>query len=209
MNLRIAVLAITALAIPGSFVGASYPQELVLQHIPTILGIALLSIACFRYQPSRISFVCCIAFLWLHLIGARWIYSFVPYDTWTEFLTGRRLSDLFGWQRNHYDRLVHFASGLLGLPPLAELLQKFCGTRPLASTLLGISCVLAIGAGYEVLEWAIAVTLSPEMAESYNGQQGDPWDPQKDLALAWLGTIGSAAFVFGQLSKSSQTRSPS
>lgn len=145
---------------------------------------------------SGLSFACCISFLWLHLIGARWIYSFVPYDDVAVSIFGQSISESFGWQRNHYDRLVHFASGLLGLPPIAEALRRRCGIQPFAAACLAMACVLAIGAAYEVLEWQIAITMSPAMAESYNGQQGDVWDPQKDLALAWIGAIVAMPLVF-------------
>ncbi len=186
---RIVLIVLTALAVPLSFVFAPYPRELVLQHIPTVVGVAMLFVAVLKYRPSSVSFYCSLAFLWLHIIGARWIYSYVPYDELARMITGHTLSEAFGWQRNHYDRLVHFASGALGLPILSESLQLFCGLRSLPAALLAMSGVLAIGAVYEILEWQISMMFSPAMAESYNGQQGDMWDAQKDLALAWLGAI--------------------
>lgn len=133
--------------------------------------------------------VCLLGFLWLHLIGARWIYSYVPYDQWTEWLTGQTLSAWMGWERNHYDRLVHFASGVLFVPPVEELLQRSGLQGRWLAAFLSISVVLAIGAAYEVAEWQVAVIFAPEYAEAYNGQQGDLWDPQKDLALAGLGAV--------------------
>ncbi|TWT91876.1 DUF2238 domain-containing protein [Neorhodopirellula pilleata] len=187
MRLQTFLLLATVVAIPASFIAAPYPNELVLQHVPTVLGITLLIGSVIWFQPTRLAVGCCLAFLWLHLIGARWIYSFVPYDDVVRILTGRTLTEMFDWKRNHYDRLVHFASGVLGLPPLSNLIQSFCQVRPLAAAVLAMCCVLAVGAAYEVLEWQIAIAFSPAMAESYNGQQGDPWDAQKDLALAWLG----------------------
>jgi putative membrane protein len=42
---------------------------------------------------------------------------------------------------------------------------------------------------YEVFEWMLSIVLSPEDAESYNGQQGDYWDAQKDMALAFVGSL--------------------
>ncbi|SMP75448.1 putative membrane protein [Neorhodopirellula lusitana] len=187
MSIRLFWIGITFLAVPASFVAAPYPTELLLQHVPTLVGLVLLTIATARFQVSLVSFVCSLSFLWIHLIGARWIYSFVPYDEWSTALTGYSISEVFGWERNHYDRMVHLTSGLLGLPVFSELLQTYCRLRPLPAGLLALSCVLAIGAAYEVLEWQIAIVFSPAMAESYNGQQGDVWDAQKDLALAWLG----------------------
>lgn len=186
---RLALIAFTATAVPLSFVAAPYPRELVLQHVPTLMGILLLLGMVLKYRPSSTAFYCSLAFLWLHIIGARWIYSYVPYDELARTITGRTLSETFGWERNHYDRLVHFASGVLGLPILSEFLRRFYRLPPLAAAVLAMFGVLAVGAMYEILEWQIALAFSPEMAESYNGQQGDMWDAQKDLALAWLGAI--------------------
>jgi len=193
---RLTVVGLTALAIPLSFIATRYPEELILQHVPTVVGLLLLTGSVVWFHPSRLSFDCCIAFLWIHLIGARWIYSFVPYDDALRFVAGFTLSDLFGWERNHYDRMVHFMSGVLGLPPVSEFLQSFCRVRPAAAAILAMACVLAIGAVYEVLEWQIAVAFSPAMAEAYNGQQGDIWDAQKDLALAWLGAVLTLPLIF-------------
>lgn len=195
MNIRGILLIVTLAAIPLSFVHAPYPRELILQHVPTVIGIALLAVAVRTSALGTVSFGCAVTFLWLHIIGARWIYSYVPYDAVAEYLTGSTLSDRFEWNRNHYDRLVHAASGVLGVPVAAELLQRFGGMRPVGAAVMAISCVLSIGAIYEVLEWQIAVRLSPAQAEAYNGQQGDIWDPQKDLALAGLGAIASAVLV--------------
>ncbi len=194
-NHQAILLLITALATVGSFWKAPYPQELLLQHVPTLVGLIAIAVVCERYRPSPTAVCCCLGFLWLHLIGARWIYSFVPYDDWTEYLLGFRLSDRFGWQRNHYDRLVHFASGLLGVPPLAEFLRTRVAVQPVAAAWLAVTCVMAIGAVYEIVEWQIAMLFAPEYAESYNGQQGDVWDAQKDLAMALGGALLAVPWV--------------
>lgn len=193
MKVRLSIIAITGAAIPLSFIRAPYPDELSLQHVPTVIGLALLLAAVKTGSLGRVSFTCVVGFLWLHIIGARWIYTFVPYDDFAARLTGRSLSDRFGWERNHYDRLVHAASGVLGVPPASELLQRFGGMKPLGAAVMAVSCVLSIGAIYEIFEWQIAMTFSPTQAEAYNGQQGDVWDPQKDLALAGIGAIISAS----------------
>ncbi len=179
----------TLLATAGSFWRAPYPAELRLQHVPTAIGLIALSITVWRNWLGATSVVCLHGFLWLHLIGARWIYSYVPFDQWAEWLTGQTLSARMGWERNHYDRLVHFASGVLFVPPVEELLLRSGLQGRWLAAFLSISVVLAIGAAYEVAEWQVAVIFAPEYAEAYNGQQGDVWDPQKDLAVAGLGAI--------------------
>jgi putative membrane protein len=195
MFVRLFCLAITLAAVPLSFIQAPYPDELVLQHVPTLFGVLALGYLTYPKTIHWISFSCCLAFLWLHIIGARWIYSYVPYDDWVRSLTGDTLSDYFGWQRNHYDRLVHFASGVLGVPPAAELLQRRFGMKSAGAAFMAIGMVLSVGAVYEIFEWQIAVMMSPASAEAYNGQQGDVWDPQKDMALALFGALLCAPFV--------------
>lgn len=194
---RLLLIGMTAASIPFSFLRAPFPEELVLQHVPTVIAIVAVAwLTCYR-EVSAISFFCMLAFLWVHILGARWIYSFVPYDTWTSNVMGISLSEQFGWERNHYDRFVHFASGILGVPVASELLQRVVPIRPKPAAILAISIVISVGACYEILEWLLAVFLSPEQAEAYNGQQGDIWDPQKDLALASLGSIVAAVCISG------------
>ena len=195
---RLSLLLILASAIVTAltFIGAPYPDQLILQHAPTLLILLGLAVASHGRWLSGGSVLCILAFLWLHILGARWIYSFVPYDRWAEAIFGATLSEAFGWQRNHYDRLVHLASGVLLTPPASEVLQRYAGMRPKGAAIQAVAIVLALGAIYEILEWQIAVVLSPAAAEAYNGQQGDIWDPQKDLALAGLGALMTAAFLW-------------
>jgi putative membrane protein len=188
-KIKLVIIVCMALLVPVSFIGARYPQELVLQHIPTLVALAILATFTLATPMSSLSFVCVVGFLGLHVIGARWIYSFVPYDDWSIALTGRGLSERFGWERNHYDRLVHFGFGVFGVPPASEALQRLAAIRPLGSAVLAVAVVVALGALYEIAEWQIAMTFSPEFAESYNGQQGDIWDAQKDQAMALIGAL--------------------
>lgn len=183
------LFVVTLLATAGSFWQAPYPAELRMQHVPTVIGLIGLWVTAQRNWLAPGSVYCLLGFLWLHLIGARWIYSYVPYDQWSEWLTGQTLSTRLGWERNHYDRLVHLASGILFVPAIEELLERGGLRGRWSSALVSVSIVLAIGAIYEIAEWQVAVIFAPEYAEAYNGQQGDPWDPQKDLALAGLGAI--------------------
>ena len=60
-----------------------------------------------KHVVDRLGFTFIVLFLALHLLGARYLYSFVPYDEWTQKLFGVSITEQFGFQRNHYDRLVH------------------------------------------------------------------------------------------------------
>jgi putative membrane protein len=99
------------------------------------------------------------------------------------------ITNYFGFTRNHYDRLVHFFFGLLLVIPAWRCARRFAGTSRWWSAVFATSIILAASALYEVFEWLVAVTMAPDWAESYNGQQGDVWDAQRDMALATLGAI--------------------
>jgi putative membrane protein len=192
------VLLATFLLMVLSLRNALYPAEQWLQHTPTVLMLLGLLWSTGNARLSPIAFSCAISFIALHIIGARWIYSNVPYDAWWESLTGSSLSKQFDWQRNHYDRLVHFASGCFGVPVAFDWLkQTWDASHPKVSLpkrwgwFLSLCVVMAVGAAYEVLEWQIAMLFSPDQAEAYNGQQGDLWDAQKDLCLAGIGGLAA------------------
>ena len=68
-------------------------------------------------------------FLCLHTIGSHYTYSLVPYDAWAEKVCGRTLNSVFGFDRNHYDRLVHFSFGFLMAYPIRELFLRIAGAR--------------------------------------------------------------------------------
>jgi putative membrane protein len=170
-----------------------YPDELVLQHIPTVIAVLLLVVVEFFLPLSLGSYIAVLAFLCLHLLGARYLYSNVPYHEWFDVLRGRDAQPLGVWHRNHYDRLVHFCYGLLLTGVAGEFLRKATAMSRAWAWLMAISVVMGTSALYEIIEWCIALVLAPDAAEAYNGQQGDMWDAQKDMALALIGSIIACA----------------
>lgn len=173
-----------------------FPQQIVLQHIPTCLAVFLLVVSSGRYPLSNAAFVCIILFLGLHVLGARYIYSYVPYEQWLENLFDVRLADKFGWRRNHYDRLVHFAFGALAVLPVWEVCTRYCGVPRRFAYYTAFEFVLAFSMLYELVEWGLAVILAPESAAAYNGQQGDMWDAQKDMLCALIGALFGLAVIW-------------
>lgn len=166
-----------------------YPEVALLQHLPTMLLIVASPWLLRRWPLSTASVACIVAFMALHTLGGRYAYSNVPYDDWARALTGTSLSEFFGWTRNHYDRLVHFAFGALSVIPVAEVARRWGGLGPRAAGLAALGWVLAISALYEIFEWLLTIAAAGETADRYNGQQGDIWDAQKDMAFATLGAI--------------------
>ena len=100
-----------------------------------------------------------------------------------------------------YDRLVHFSYGFLLYPFFYRCFQVWFPTaQPRTLFLLVLQFVMASSMAYELIEWVIAIGMSPEAAEKYNGQQGDMWDAHKDMLMATIGTIiyGLGQYLFSK-----------
>lgn len=182
-----ALLLISCVLLVLSLLWPPFPAEQILQHVPTSVAILLLAIVAKRRWLSTTAFACLVAFLWLHILGARYIYSYVPYDAWMQSILEGSPTAWFGWRRNHYDRLVHFCFGLLVLVPTTEVAVSFGDLNRYWAIGFAACFIAALSAGYEIFEWLLTVAMSPEAADAYNGQQGDPWNAQKDMALAMIG----------------------
>jgi putative membrane protein len=143
-----------------------------------------------RWLPlSELSWVLIFVFLVLHEIGAHYTYSLVPYDQVWEALTGQGLGAALGWSRNHYDRFVHLAFGLLLAYPMRELFLRSVGAHGFVSYLLPVQMTMSWSALYELIEWAAALVFGGETGMAYVGTQGDEWDAQKDMCLAGGGAL--------------------
>ncbi|MDC0936998.1 DUF2238 domain-containing protein [Pirellulales bacterium] len=171
----------------GSCIAPPYAEFLLMQHVPTLLAAVLLVYLSNRFVISRLSFLSIILFLCLHTLGARYLYSYTPYDVWSEKLLGVSISETFGFERNHYDRFVHFSYGLLLAIPVQEFGRRYLKLSFAISSILAIEFILATSAAYELAEWLVAVTFTPEWADTFLGHQGDVFDAQKDTALATAG----------------------
>jgi putative membrane protein len=103
-------------------------------------------------------------------------------------------NSFFGFERNHYDRLVHFSFGVLLLASSRDLIMRLSKFNTKQALLVALLSIQAFSMLYELFEWGIAISLSEGAADSYNGQQGDMWDAHKDMALAMIGSV--LAFLF-------------
>jgi putative membrane protein len=160
-----------------------------LENALAVLAVVVL-VSTRRVLPlSRVSYTLIFVFLCVHEIGAHYTYSLVPYDDWAEALTGTTVSELFGWERNHYDRLVHLAYGLLLAYPVREVFLRVAEVRGFWGYYLPLDVMMATSVLYELIEWGAAMLFGGELGTAYLGTQGDPWDAQQDMALAALGAL--------------------
>jgi putative membrane protein len=186
-------LAIVAIAALLSLYDSPYPRLAPLQNLPTLAAVIGLGLALRRWPQPTSAVACLCVFLLLHTLGGRYIYSYVPYDAWAKAVGLPAPGELFGFRRNHYDRLVHFAFGLLIVHPLATALNRHWEVRRRLSLYVAAEFVFAASAAYEVFEWLLTIVMAGADADAYNGQQGDAWDPQKDMACAGLGALIAVA----------------
>ena len=168
---------------------------MLLQHSATVLLGAYLAVQIWRgdISPGHLRYL--LGFMLLHAFAARWIYSYVPYDTWSKSVFGISITQTFHFRRNHFDRLVHFCYGVLITPYLGAQFQKVASKKSWA-TCFAVEFVSATSVLYEFFEWGLTLILSPDDIESYNGQQGDIWDAHKDMMCAILGSCLVALLQF-------------
>lgn len=141
------------------------------------------------FRFSDVSLYLVLAFLTLHTVGSHYTYSAVPYDAWWQRLSGHSLNEALGWQRNHFDRLVHFCYGLLLAYPIREFFLRVVEVRGFWSYFLPFDVTLSTSAMYELIEWGAAELFGGDLGMHYLGTQGDVWDAHKDMALAALGAL--------------------
>ena len=115
------------------------------------------------------------------IVGGYWSYSEVPLFNW--------LRDVFGWSRNHYDRVGHLAQGFVPAILAREVLLRSTPLRR-GGWLFFIVVAICLGfsALYELIEWGAAM-LAGQGADAFLGTQGDPWDTQSDMAMALIGAL--------------------
>ena len=152
-----------------------------LENLAVFLFATLLGLTHRRFAFSNLSYLLIFLFLLLHAMGAHYTYSLTPLGFW--------LQDAFALARNHYDRIVHFAFGLLLTYPVRELTRRVLHVHGFWSYGVPAIVALSLSSGYEIIESWAARIVDPELGTAFLGTQGDEWDAQKDMALALAGAL--------------------
>jgi putative membrane protein len=164
-------------------------NDWLLENALVLAGIVLLAVSRRPLPFSRVSYSLIFVFMCLHQVGAHFTYSEVPYDLWFQHLTGRTFNSLVGWERNNFDRVVHFSYGLLLAYPVREIFLRVVNVRGFWGYFLPLDLVMSTSMLYELLEWGTSATFGGDLGQAYVGAQGDVWDAHKDMALASLGAL--------------------
>ena len=157
---------------------------------PVLIVVPILAVTGKRFPLTplayRLIFVHCL----ILMLGGHYTYARVPLGFWVQ--------DLLDLARNHYDRLGHLAQGFIPAIIVREVLLRTSPLRPGKWLFFLVICVcLAVSASYEFVEWWAAL-LGGEAAEAFLGTQGDPWDTQWDMFLAFVGAMTAQLFLSGR-----------
>ncbi len=160
-----------------------------LENVLVLIAVIVLGLSYRHLMLSRISYTLIFLFLCLHAVGAHYTYAEVPYNAWFESLFGTSFNELFGLERNHFDRMVHFSYGLLLAYPIREMFLRVSNMRGFWGYFFPLDVTMSTSMIYELVEWWAAVQFGGDLGMAFLGTQGDPWDAHKDMALASLGAL--------------------
>jgi putative membrane protein len=170
-------------------INPNYRDDWLLENVLVVIAAIVLFGFHKRMGLSHVSYTLIFIFLCLHVIGSHYTYAEVPYDQWVISLTGGSLNGLLGWERNNYDRVIHFSFGLLLVYPVRTLFLRALNASGFLSYFLPQIFMMAAGMFYELIEWAAALLFGGGLGMAYLGTQGDVWDGHKDMALSSLGSL--------------------
>lgn len=171
----------------NSYVGTTDSVNWLLENTLVFIFIFFLIFTYKKYIFSDLSYLLICVYLCLHVYGSKYTYAENPFGYW--------LKDELNLSRNHYDRIVHFSFGFLLAYPMREMFLKWLNFPKWVAWTLPLEITLSISAFYELIEWAVADVFFKAQGDAYLGTQGDIWDAQKDIFLAFTGAILATTIV--------------
>lgn len=169
-------------------INPKYPEDWLVENILVFLVFPFIVWMDRRHQFSTVALIMLLIFASLHSLGSHYTYAEMEhFDVITQFL---------GFERNHFDRLVHFLFGLLLFRIVFEMVVPHISSVKTA-LLFTLTLIISISTAYEMLEWFAAAILHPELGTAFLGTQGDEWDAQKDTLCAFVGAMMNMAFYRG------------
>ncbi len=185
---KVVLLVVFALVWAWSAWNPLYPHDWLLENYLVFVAVPLILVTGYWFKLSNVSYTLITLFMILHVIGAHYTYSEVPF--------GFKIQDWLGADRNMYDRLVHFSYGLLLAYPVREIFIRLAHAKGVWTYFFPVDITLAASAIYEIIEWRTAANVDMSAGLAFLGSQGDIWDAQKDMLLAGIGALIAMLIVF-------------
>lgn len=171
-------------------------QSVWLVESMTVFPIVVLLVALYvrGIRFSNASYIMMSFLIYLHTIGAHYTFARVPFD-W--------VTNLFGFERNHYDRIAHFTVGFFAFPIIELLFRHKLVRKKWMAYSYGVFAIMALALTYEIFEWRFAILADPTAGIAVLGSQGDIWDAQKDMLSGTLGAIFAVlVYIFSSKARS-------
>ena len=176
-----ALLAVGMAALVVSGIGPYDRATWIMEVFPIFIGVPILIGVYPRFRFTPLAYRLIFIHALILMIGGHYTYARVP--------IGFRVQDLFDLGRNHYDRLGHLAQGFIPAILVREVLIRTSPLKPGKWLFFLVTSVcLAVSACYEFIEWWAAL-IGGESAQDFLGTQGDVWDTQWDMFLAFIGAM--------------------
>ncbi len=151
------------------------------ENLPIFVIALALFISYIRgWRFSNLSYALMFVLLYLHTIGGHFTFERVPFE-W--------FSNLFGFERNMYDRVAHFSVGFYAYPLAEYLAARGLVTRSWLLYFVPLCFIISVAASYEIIEWWYAASAGTDAGAAFLGSQGDIWDAQKDMLMDTLGAV--------------------
>lgn len=189
-TLHLSLLAVVGLVFVWSLVKPFEYFTWILEAFPAIFGIVIFAALYRRFRFTNLVYVLVAIHCIILLIGAKYSYAEMPLFN--------RLRDEFGFARNNYDKVGHFAQGFIPAMIIREVfIRKDIVKRGGWLFFIVTSVALAISAFYEFIEWWVSLAAG-SAGDSFLGTQGYVWDTQSDMFMAFTGAILSQ-LIFSKL----------
>lgn len=175
------LIAVFAIVWVWAAIRPKHLDDWFLENILIFLFVPLILATGRYFRLSLISYTLLTIFMCLHVYASHYTYAEAPLGYW--------LQNLFGTERNMYDRVIHFMFGFLLAYPVREIFLRLAKVKGFWGYYLPFDVALSLSALYEIIEWGVASIVDPSAGTAFLGTQGDEWDAQRDMAAAGMGAF--------------------
>ena len=179
------LLALFFISLIASIINPKEVFTCFLEIIPAIIGVLILTFTFKKFQFTNLTYTLILIHCIILFIGGHYTYAEVPFFNY--------IKEIFHQSRNNYDKVGHFAQGLIPAMIIREIfIRKNVVSNKSFFNFIIVSICLAISAAYEFIEWFVSLATG-EGGDSFLGTQGYIWDTQSDMLYATIGAITALA----------------
>lgn len=175
------LLAIFTISLLLSIINPKEGFTCFLEVIPAIIGFLILVFTFKKFRFTNFTYTLILIHCLILFIGGHYTYAEVPLFDY--------IKEVFHQSRNNYDKVGHFAQGLVPAMIIRELfIRKEVINNKSFFNFIIVSICLAISATYEFIEWFVSLATG-DGGDAFLGTQGYVWDTQSDMLFATIGAI--------------------